>query len=100
MNKNRQHKVTFRLSDSELSDLKSKIQKSGFNEQQYLLRAVLEKKMIDKELLHNLMIELRREGVNLNQIARSCNSGNTELEKNRINESLINLEILWQFLRQ
>ena len=93
MNKNRQHKVTFRLSDSELSDLKSKIQKSGFNEQQYLLRAVLEKKMIDKELLHNLMIELRREGVNLNQIARSCNSGNTEFEKQRINESLLKLEM-------
>ena len=55
--------------------------------------------MIDKESLHNLMIELRREGVNLNQIARSCNSGNTELEKDRINASLINLEVLWQFLR-
>lgn len=99
MNKKRPHKVTFRLSEPEWTALKSRMHESGLNDQQYLIRAVMNKKMIDKESLHNLMIELRREGVNLNQIARSCNSGNTELEKERINASLINLEVLWQFLR-
>ena len=100
MNKTRPNKVTFRLSDSELSDLKSRIQKTGFNDQQYLIRAVFEKQIMDKEILHNLLIELKREGVNLNQIARSCNSGNAEFEKERIKQSLIHLEVLWQFLRQ
>lgn len=100
MNKNRPNKITFRLSDSELQDLRQRIQISGFNEQQYLTRAVFSKKLIEKDSLHQLLIELRREGVNLNQIARSCNSGNAPLEADRINQSITNLEALWQSLRQ
>lgn len=99
MNKSRPNKITFRLSDSELQDLRSRVEKSGFNEQQYLTRAVFSKKLIEKESLHKLLIELRREGVNLNQIARACNSGNTSLETDRINQTITNLEKLWQSLR-
>ena len=32
MNKSRPNKITFRLSDSELQDLRSRVEKSGFNE--------------------------------------------------------------------
>ncbi len=100
MNKSRPNKITFRLSDSELQDLRSRVKKSGFNEQQFLTRAVFSKKMIEKDTLHQLLVELRREGVNLNQIARACNSGNATLETERINQSITKLEKLWQFLRQ
>lgn len=99
MNKSRPNKVTFRLSDSELQDLRLRVQKSGFNEQQYLTRAVFSKQIIEKKFLHELLIELRREGVNLNQIARACNSGNAILETERIKESITKLEKLWQSLR-
>ena len=100
MNKSRPNKITFRLSDSELQDLRTRVEKSGFNEQQFLTRAVFSKKLIEKDTLHQLLVELRREGVNLNQIARSCNSGNAPLEADRINQSITNLEALWQSLRQ
>jgi hypothetical protein len=100
MNKNRPNKITFRLSDSELQDLRARIEKSGFNEQQYLIRAIFSKRLIEKETLHQLLVELRREGVNLNQIARACNSGNAPLETDRIKQTIINLEELWQSLRQ
>ncbi|MBQ5472905.1 MAG: plasmid mobilization relaxosome protein MobC [Treponema sp.] len=100
MNKSRPNKITFRLSDSELQDLRSRVEKSGFNEQQYLTRAVFSKTLIEKETLHQLLIELRRQGVNLNQIARACNSGNAPLETDRINQSITDLEELWQSLRQ
>lgn len=99
MNKSRPNKITFRLSDSELQDLRLRVEKSGFNEQQYLTRAVFSKTLIEKETLHQLLVELRREGVNLNQIARACNSGNAFLETDRINQSITDLEKLWQFLR-
>ena len=98
MNKSRPNKITFRLSDSELQDLRSRVEKSGFNEQQFLTRAVFSKKLIEKEYLHKLLIELRREGVNLNQIARACNSGNVAFETERIKQSIANLEKLWQSL--
>lgn len=100
MNKNRPNKITFRLSDSELQDLRTRVEKSGFNEQQFLTRAVFSKKLIEKDTLHQLLVELRREGVNLNQIAKACNSGNAPLETERINQSIINLEALWRSLRQ
>lgn len=100
MNISRPYKITFRLSDTELQDLRAQIKKSGFNEQQFLTRTVLSKKLIDKETLLQLLVELRREGVNLNQIARSCNSGNGPLETDRINQCIAKLEALWQSLRQ
>ncbi len=100
MNKSRPNKITFRLSDSELQDLRLRVEKSGFNEQQYLTRAVFSKTLIEKETLHQLLVELRREGVNLNQIARACNSGNASFETDRINQSITELEKLWQSLRQ
>lgn len=99
MNKNRPNKITFRLSDSELQELSAKVKKSGFNEQQYLIRAVFSKSLIDKDTLHQILIELHREGVNLNQIARACNSGNAALETERIRQAIRKLEVLWQSLR-
>ena len=100
MNKNRPNKITFRLSDSELQELRARIKKSGFNEQQFLIRALFSKKLVEKGTLHQLLVELRREGVNLNQIARACNFGNVAFETDRINQSIANLEKLWQSLRQ
>ncbi len=99
MNKSRQNKITFRLSDSELQDLRARIKESGYNEQQFLIRAINSKQVVEKESLHNLIVELRREGVNLNQIARSCNSGNFPYERIRIHQVLDKLEKLCQSLR-
>ena len=99
MNKSRPNKITFRLSDSELQELRAKVKNSGFKEQQYLTRVVFSKSLIDKDTLHQLLIELRREGVNLNQIARACNSGNAALETERIRQAIKKLEVLWQSLR-
>ena len=99
MNKSRPNKVTVRLSDSELSDLKKRIKLSGFNQQQFLSRAIFNKAMIDKEQLHGLLIELRREGVNLNQIARAINTYKVLDDTTKINQTIENLEALWQCLR-
>ena len=99
MNKTRPYKVTVRLSDSELTDLKKRIKLSGFNQQQFLTRAIFNKAMIDKEQLHSLLIELRREGVNLNQIARACNTYKVLDDEQRIKQTIEKLEALWQSLR-
>ena len=99
MNKKRQHKVTFRLSDSEMNELKSRVEVSGFNQQQFLTRAIFGKVMMDKEQLHSLLIELRREGCNLNQLARACNTYNIIVDAERIRQSIEKLEALWLYLR-
>ncbi len=99
MNKTRPNKVTVRLSDSELSDLKKLIELSGFNQQQFLSRAIFSKAMMDKEQLHSLLIELRREGCNLNQIARACNTYKVLDDAERIKQAIEKLEALWLSLR-
>lgn len=99
MNKTRPYKVTVRLSDSELTDLKKRIKLSGFNQQQFLSREIFGKAMMDKEQLHSLLIELRREGCNLNQIARACNTYKVLDDAERIRQSIEKLEALWQSLR-
>ena len=99
MNKTRPNKVTVRLSDSELSDLKKRIKLSGFNQQQFLSRAISSKAMMNKEQLHILLGELRHEGCNLNQIARDCNTYKILDNTERIRLAIENLEALWQSLR-
>ena len=100
MNKSRPNKITFRLSDSELQDLRERVEKSGFNEQHFLARAVLAKSLIEKSALNELIFQLRKIGVNCNQIARSCNSGNAPFESDRIKELATALEEICLSLRQ
>ena len=99
MNKSRPNKVTVRLSDSELNELKKRIKLSGFNQQKFLSRAIFNKTMMDKEQLHSLLIELRREGCNLNQIARACNTYKVLEDEQKIRQTIENLEALWLCLR-
>ncbi len=99
MNKTRPNKVTVRLSDSELIELKKRIKLSGFNQQQFLSRAISSKAMINKEQLNSLLVELRREGCNLNQIARACNTYKVLDDEQRIKQTIEKLEALWLCLR-
>ena len=99
MNKTRPNKVTVRLSDSELNELKDRIKLSGFNQQQFLTRAIFNKAMMNKEQLHSLLVELRREGVNLNQIARACNTYKVLDDEQKIRQTIEKLEALWLCLR-
>ena len=99
MNKTRPHKVTVRLSDSEVTELKSLIKVSGFSQQQFLTRAIFSKAMMDKEQLHSLLVELRREGCNLNQLARLANTYKVLANAERIKQSIEKLETLWLSLR-
>ena len=99
MNKTHPHKVTVRLSDSQLNDLRKRIELSGFNQQQFLTRAIFSKAMMDKEQLHSLLVELRREGCNLNQLARAANNYKVLADAERIKQSIEKLEALWLSLR-
>jgi len=95
MNKSRPNKITFRLSDAELKSFKAQVEKSGFNNQQFLTKVIFQKPVIERKTFEELLFELKKQGVNLNQIARSCNAGNAELEKQRILQTIQKLEVLY-----
>lgn len=94
----RNQTVRLRLSPEEKTKFLSKVAKSGMTQQEFLLSCALQKeiKVIgSKEQLDQLIFEINKIGVNLNQVARKLNEGNyfgaeKELEqlKERYSESL------------
>lgn len=105
-NKQRPIAVTFRLSQDELATLKSLVTSSGMRQQDYLLRAALRpqtprqiaNQQADLELLRELMVELNREGNNLNQIAKRLNMGDAHAAA-MIDDMYREMITLWQSLR-
>lgn len=100
MNKNRPHQVTFRLSDEELEQLKANIEKSGLRQQEYLRRAALSVEVLNTDDLKEVWPELKRQGNNLNQIAKQLNSRQYVDFKNSLEPALKEWKEVWQLLRQ
>lgn len=87
----------FYADEKEYQQIKKKVEKSKLSQQDYLLKCALDKKIIVVEELQPIFLELKRQGVNLNQIAKAINSG----EINHVSENTFKeYQELWQSLRQ
>lgn len=83
MNRTKDKQVKFWVDETELEQIKKKVKKSKLNQSDYLLRSALDKNIIVVDGLKEILIELSREGNNLNQISRALNQGEGF---NRINQ--------------
>ena len=106
--------MTFRVSAEEYEIIIKKIAESGLNNQEYILRAVLNTTVQSnaelKELLPELKrvsTELNRQGNNLNQIATILNQRGYVDYKNTLSQTLEavqdaieGVKEVWQLLRQ
>lgn len=96
MPRKKEKQIKFYADEKEFQQIKKKIEKSKLTQQDYLLRCALDKEIIVIEDLKNIFIELKRQGVNLNQIAKALNSG----EINHVSENTFKeFKELWQSLR-
>ena len=102
MNKSRPNPILFRLNDLEKEQFRDKVARSGLTQQDYIKKCVLDKPVIslDRAELHRIMVELSRQGNNLNQIARVLNERGDLVHENEISEMKGELENTWQQLRQ
>lgn len=97
MGRSREKQFKFYADEKEYKQIKKKVDKSKLSQQEYLLKCALGKEIIVVEELKPLFIELKRQGVNLNQIAKAINSG----EINHVSENTFKeFQELWQSLRQ
>ena len=89
----------FRCTEEEAEQIRKKIEKSGCTIQEYLLKGALEKEInvIDMGQIRELTVELKREGTNLNQIARNLHEGGNTYGLDKTKKEL---EETWQLLRQ
>jgi hypothetical protein len=112
-NKSRPKQVMFRMSEEEAEKLQTKVEQSGMSQQEYILKAVLEKPVTNTDGIKELVPDLKRVGNNLNQTARALNEIDGALKDSgfysyrKIGEVLAEaeqnqkeLEEIWQLLRQ
>lgn len=90
--------MIFRVNENEKEQILKKIDKSKLNQNEYLLKCALDKDIHVIDGLHEMTIELKRIGNNLNQLTRSVNEGqaNCSKELEAIKEELSET---WQLLR-
>ncbi|EHK2357657.1 plasmid mobilization relaxosome protein MobC, partial [Clostridium perfringens] len=71
-------------------------EKSKLKQQEYLIKSALNKKIIVIDGLKEILLELSREGNNLNQIAKKINEG----EQKDIKEMKNKLNNLWDLIEK
>jgi hypothetical protein len=75
-NRKRPYQVICRLSEDELLRFTEILKLSELKQTEYVRKAILKQKIIVVPDLRQTLIELKRQGVNLNQIAHQLNEGN------------------------
>ncbi|MCB2343375.1 plasmid mobilization protein [Clostridium estertheticum] len=90
----RNKQIILRSTEKEYELIQKKVEKSKLKQNDFLLKSALQKDIIVIEGLKELLLELIREGKNLNQIAKVLNQ-NESLKENEITELKEKLIALW-----
>ena len=95
-NRKREKQIKFYVNEKEYDQIKKKVKKSKLKQQEYLIKSALNKKIIVIDGLKEILLELSREGNNLNQIAKKINEG----EQKDIKEMKNKLNNLWNLIEK
>lgn len=100
MNIQRPYQITFRLSDKEVKQLRSNILLSGCNQQEYLRKVALKKNIVNTDGIKEILPEMKKQGANLNQIAKKLNEKGYVDYGGILEKSLREVGNTWQLLRR
>ena len=95
-NRKREKQIKFYVNEKEYDQIKKKVENSKLKQQEYLIKSALNKKIIVIDGLKEILLELSREGNNLNQIAKKINEG----EQKDIKEMKNKLNNLWDLIEK
>lgn len=95
----RKIQVNVRLTEEEAEQLRKKVEQSGLTQRKYILKCILEKEVRNTDGIKELLPELKRQGNNLNQIAKALN-GTAYCSYELISQNQKELEKIWQLLKQ
>lgn len=96
----REKQINFRVSEMENIILEKLVRESGLQQGEFLRRCVFDKEIINMEPLKELVPEMKRQGVNLNQVAKQLNSRGYVDYNKELRDTLNGVETTWQLLRQ
>lgn len=104
MNRTRPNQIVIRVSDEELELIKGKVVKSGISQQEFIIKALLEKPVVNTDGIKEIVPELKRIGNNINQIAKRCNENTVNYEtlstKAELSKISRELNETWQLLKR
>ena len=89
-----------RVSEEELEQIKKKVKQSGKSQQQYIIEALTQKQVINTDKIEELYPELKRQGNNLNQIARKLHERGYVDYRQELPNTMKEVRETWQLLRQ
>jgi hypothetical protein len=98
MARKRARQFITRLTDEEYFQLLKKLDEAKLKKNEYGLKCLLDKKITVIDGFKELANEVKRVGVNVNQIARALNFGNVYDCKEELNEMQKELKEVWQSL--
>lgn len=100
MNRNRPKQIVIRVSEEELQKIKKKVEASGMSQQEYLIKAILDKKVTNTDGIKEILPQLGKVGSNLNQVARKLNESGYVDYKNELPKAIEGCNEIWQLLKQ
>ena len=97
-NRKRTKQVVIRMTEDEYTAIKLKVDQSELSQQDYLIKALSNKKIIVVDGIKELTVELKRIGNNLNQLTHACNEGKADCQAE---VAVIEKELnsIWRLLR-
>lgn len=99
-NRKRPKQLVIRMTEEELAAIQDKVAKSGMNQQTYLIKCLTEAEIVNLEPIREIYPELKRQGANLNQLAKKLNERGYVDYKGELAGTLCEVKALWQSLKQ
>ncbi len=87
------------MSEKELDKFRAKVAKSGLNQQNYIVKSVLEIPIIETAAIREIIPQLKRVGNNLNQLVKEFHFGKF-CDRDAILDNQKELNNIWQSLKQ
>lgn len=91
--------VVIRMTESDYQKMKKRVVSSGMSQVEFLTGCILKTQIINTDGMKSLLPEMKRIGVNLNQIAKILNQGGG-ISYNLIYEIRKEWEYAWQSLKR
>ena len=99
-NRTRPKQIVIRVSEEELAQIKEKVEQSGKSQQQYIIEALTQSNIVNLDGLKEIYPELKRQGNNLNQIAKKLNENGYVDYKQELPNTMKEVREVWQLLKQ
>lgn len=97
MAREREYNVLTRFNEKESTKYKKLVEKSKLTQQEYNLKCLLGKDIVVIDGIKELALQVRKVGVNINQIAHITNANNV-VTKNDITNLQIHMGEIWDLL--